>query len=121
MAHYAHLDPFNIVDQVIVADADFIASLPDPNQWVQTSYNTCGGIHYGQDNQPDRGVPLRKNYAGIGFSYDAKRDAFIPPQPFFSWTLDESSCLWNPPVPYPTDRKLYTWVEALKNWVEIPS
>lgn len=119
MAHYAHLDPFSIVDQVIVADADFIASLPDPENWVQTSYNTRSGVHYGQDGQPDGGVALRVNYAGIGFSYDRERDAFIPPQPFNSWTLNEETCQWEPPIPYPEEGR-HTWVEEIGQWVSIP-
>jgi hypothetical protein len=98
MSHFAHLDPFSIVDEVIVAEADFISSLPDPDRWVQTSYNTRSGVHYGPDGQPDGGTQLRTNYAGIGYTYDAERDAFIPPQPAPDWTLDETSCLWQPPV-----------------------
>lgn len=116
MAHFAHLDPFNVVDQVFVAEADFIATLPDPDRWVQTSYNTRGGVHYGPDGQPSGGTPLRKNYAGIGYTYDAGRDAFIPPQPWPSWTLNEETCQWGPPVPYPTDGNLYVWVEELGQW-----
>lgn len=119
MAHYAHIDPFNQVDNVIVADADFIASLPDKDKWIKTSYNTRGGIHYGQDGRADGGVALRKNYAGIGFTYDKSRDAFIPPKPFNSWVLDERSCLWNSPVPRPKDGKPYAWVDELQEWIEI--
>lgn len=81
--------------------------------WVQTSYNTRGGIHiYG-------GTPLRKNYAGIGYTYDEQRDAFIPPQPFASWVLNEDSCLWESPVPYPTDGQMYQWDEATVAWVVV--
>ena len=119
MAHYAHIDAFNKVDTVIVAEENFIASLPDKDKWIKTSYNTHGGIHYGQDRKPDGGVALRKNYAGIGFTYDPSIDAFIPPKPFNSWELDYESCLWNPPVPRPKDGKKYIWAEEVKNWIEI--
>lgn len=80
-------------------------------QWVQTSYNTRGGIHI------LGGKPLRKNYAGIGYTYDAERDAFIPPQPFQSWLLNENSCLWEPPVPMPDDGRIYGWDENNQTWV----
>jgi hypothetical protein len=83
----------------------------DPASWIQTSYNTQAGKH-------PEGRPLRKNYAGIGFTYDAQRDAFIPPQPYPSWTLNEDECNWYPPVPMPTDLKMYTWDEATTSWVE---
>jgi hypothetical protein len=86
--------------------------------WLQTSYNTHGGVHYGEDGQPDNGIPLRKNYAGIGFTYYRFRDAFIPPQPFASWTLNEDTCLWDAPQPYPSDGKHYQWDEGQKAWVE---
>ena len=86
--------------------------------WIQTSYNTRGGQHYDpltgeQDGQP----ALRKNFAGKGFTYDAERDAFIPPQPFASWLLNEDSCLWNAPVPYPDDGGLYQWDEDSLSWI----
>ena len=102
MAHYAKIEN-NIVTQVIVAEQDFIDTLE--GQWVQTSYNTHGGIHYTTTTtlsgdkkitkkMPDNGIPLRKNYAGIGFTYDEQRDVFIPPQPDPTWILDENTCLW---------------------------
>ena len=116
MSHYAKIEA-NIVTQVIVADAEFIAT--QPGEWVQTSYNTRGGIHYGQDGTPDNGIALRKNYAGIGYTYDPVLDAFIPPKPFESWILNGESCLWEPPVPYPTDEKRYYWDELETNWVEV--
>ena len=95
MGHYAHINEDNIVDNVIVAQADFINSgaVGDPSQWIQTSYNTRGGVHYNSEtNEPDDGIPLRKNYAGIGYTYDSVRDAFIPQKPFESWILDEFTC-----------------------------
>lgn len=121
MAHFAKVEN-GTVTQVIVADQDFIDSgaVGDPASWVQTSYNTRGGVHYGQDGNPDGGVALRKNYAGIGYTYDAQRDAFIPPKPFDSWVLVDESALWEAPTPMPTDGKRYTWDEATTSWVEVP-
>jgi hypothetical protein len=125
MSHFARVNAQGIVEQVIVAEQDFIDSLPDASSWVQTSYNTHGGEHYGQDGQPDGGVALRKNYAGIGFKYDADRDAFIPPKPYDSWLLDEDTCLWNAPVAMPEDAgtgeppKMYRWDEETTNWVVV--
>jgi len=120
MAHFAQLDSNNMVVQVIVAEQDFIDSgaVGDPQQWIQTSYNTFAGTHR------LGGTPLRKNYAGIGYQYDAQRDAFIPPRPFASWQLDESTCQWQAPVPMPADAgqgdppKFYRWDEPTVNWVE---
>ena len=113
MAHYAKVNN-GIVEQVIVAEAEFFNTFVDssPGQWIQTSYNTQGGVH------ALGGTPLRKNYAGIGYTYDAQRDAFIPPQPFASWVLNEDTCLWNAPVAMPDDGKQYTWNEDAQNWVE---
>ena len=113
MAHFAKCVD-GVVVQVIVAEPDFFETFVDssPGTWIQTSYNTHGGQH-------PEGRPLRKNYAGIGFTYDSVRDAFIPPQPFASWTLDEDACLWNAPVAYPEDGKLYSWDEATLSWVEV--
>ena len=121
MAHFAKVNN-GIVEQVIVAEPEFFDTFVDssPGQWIQTSYNTRGGVHYGADGEPDGGEALRKNYAGIGYTYDAGRDAFIPPQPYASWTLNEDSCLWEAPVAYPTDGKVYTWDEETTNWVEVP-
>lgn len=119
MAHFAEIDDNNIVTRVIVAEQDFIdtGAVGDPSKWIQTSYNTRGGVHYGQDGQPDSGVALRKNYAGIGYTYDASRDAFIPPKPFNSWTLDENTCWWQAPTPMPTDNtKIWTWNEDTLSW-----
>ncbi len=123
MSHYAHITN-GIVDQIIVAEQDFIDSgaVGSASEWVQTSYNTRGGVHYQPDsNTPsaDQSKALRKNYAGIGYTYDATRDAFIPPQPYASWTLDDASCLWNAPVAMPTDGKAYEWDEATTSWKEL--
>ena len=85
----------------------------------QTSYNTRGGVHY-TDGEPsaDQTKALRKNYAGVGYTFDEERDAFIPPKPFESWLLDEDTCLWDAPVAYPTDGGMYTWDEATLSWIE---
>lgn len=110
MAHFAKVED-GIVTQVIVADQDVIDSGLFGDGWVQTSYNTYGGQH-------PEGRPLRKNYAGVGYAYDAERDAFIPPQTFPSWTLNEDTCLWDAPSPYPDDGKLHGWDEDTLSWVE---
>ena len=119
ISHWAELDENNIVTRVLVGSNE------DPDEgyqwlidnlggtWVKTSYNTQGGVH------SLGGTPLRKNYAGIGYSYDATRDAFIPPKPFNSWLLNEDTCLWDAPTPYPTDGKMYRWVEEDLNWQEV--
>ena len=119
MSHFAEIDETNTVLRVIVAEQDFIntGAVGDPSKWIQTSYNTRGGVHYGQDGQPDGGEQMRKNYAGIGYTYDAGRDAFIPPKPFPSWTLDDETCYWNPPTPMPSDiTKIWTWNETTQSW-----
>ena len=115
MAHYAKVVD-NIVTQVIVAEAEFFDTFVDssPGTWLQTSYNTHGGVHL------DGGTPLRKNYAGVGFTYDATKDAFIPPQLYPSWTLNDETCLWNPPTAYPDDGKIYTWNESTTAWDLVP-
>jgi len=121
MSHFAKVEN-GIVTQVIVAEPEFFDTFVDssPGQWIQTSYNTRGGVHYSPEtNQPDGGVALRKNYAGIGFTYDSARDAFIPPQPYPSWVLNEDTCSWDSPVPYPTDGKRYNWNEDTQQWDEI--
>lgn len=114
MAHFAKVVD-GLVTQVIVAEPEFFETFVDssPGEWIQTSYNTQGGVH------TNGGTPLRKNYAGIGFTYDRERDAFIPPKPFASWQLNEESCLWEAPVPMPTDGKPYQWNEAEGNWTEV--
>jgi hypothetical protein len=126
MAHWAKIKE-GIVIQVTVGsneDADQGYQWLIDNiggDWVQTSYNTKGGIHYGPDGQPDGGTALRKNYAGVGYTYDAGRDTFIPPKPqnHESWVIDEITCLWVPPIPYPTDGKEYIWDESTISWIEI--
>jgi hypothetical protein len=108
-----------IVVNVIRADQDFIDNYIDtsPGAWIQTSYNTSGGVHIDPDTrQPDGGTPLRYNFAGIGFTYDWEKDAFIPPQPFPSWVLNQDTCLWYAPVEYPDDGEYYTWNEETTSW-----
>jgi hypothetical protein len=120
MSHYAKVLTVDnstkfYVEEVIVADADFIAT--QSGKWVQTSYNTRGNVHYGADGQPDSGTALRGNYAGTGYTYDIVADVFYAPQPFPSWTLNNSTFLWEAPVPYPTDGNQYTWDEATQSWI----
>ena len=110
MSHFAKVEN-GVVTQVIVAEQDVIDSGLFDTGWVQTSYNTRGGQH-------PEGRPLRKNYAGVNYTYDATRDAFIAPQPYASWVLNEATCLWEAPTPEPTDDKRYTWDEASLSWVE---
>ena len=114
MGHFAKVVDGKVT-QVIVAEPEFFQTFVDssPGQWLQTSYNTHGGVH------ANGGTPLRKNYAGVGYSYDAAKDAFIPPQPFASWTLDDATCLWNAPVAMPTDGNMYSWDEATTSWKEV--
>lgn len=121
MAHYAFLNMQNIVTEVIVGKDE----TEGPTNWEmhygnireqvckRTSYNTVAGEHTGG------GTPFRKNYAGIGYTYDVARDAFIPPQPYASWTLNNDKCIWESPVGYPSDGKQYTWNEDTKSWDEI--
>jgi len=111
MAHFAKVEN-GIVKQVIVAEQEFIDSAVLGHGWIQTSYNTHGGKH-------PEGRPLRKNYAGVGYAYDSARDAFIPPQPFASWLLNEDTCLWEAPVAMPTDDKKYAWDEESVSWKEV--
>ena len=116
MSHFAKVEN-GLVVQVIVAEQDVIDSGIFGHGWVQTSYNTHGGQH-------PEGRPLRKNYAGVGYTYDSGRDAFIPPQPYPSWLMSEETCLWSAPTPMPTDAgtgeppKLYSWDEPTLSWVE---
>ena len=120
MGHFAKvLD--GKVTQVIVAEPEFFDTFVDssPGQWIQTSYNTRGGVHYGQDGQPDGGVALRGNYAGVGYTYDAQSDVFYAPQPFTSWTLNQTTWLWEAPTPCPQDGKIYRWDEPTTSWVEV--
>jgi hypothetical protein len=114
MSHFAKVVN-GIVTQVIVAEPEFFQTFVDssPGDWIQTSYNTHGGQHR------NGGTPLRKNYAGIGYSYDRTKDAFIPPKPYESWALNDTTCLWDAPTPMPTDGKFYQWNESTTSWVEV--
>jgi len=128
MGHYAKINSDNIVEQVIVAEADFIKTLSDKDSYIKTSYNTRQGKHYvPKENQDyseesaDQSKALRKNYAGIGHTYDKTRDAFISPKPFASWILNETTCTWNAPVAYPSDWDgiNYKWNEDKKEWIKV--
>lgn len=123
MSHFAKVDENDFVLEVQRITQDVIDSglFGNPECFVQTSYNTRGGVHYGDDGQPsaDQSKALRKNYAGIGFKLDRMRDAFIPPQDFPSWALNEDSCLWEAPTPMTQDGKPYQWDETLLSWAEI--
>lgn len=112
MSHFAKVIG-GVVVEVLVIEQDVIDTgmFGDPSLFMQTSYNTRGGQH-------PEGRPLRKNFAGIGYTYDAERDAFIPPQPFPSWLLDEETCLWLAPAPYPEDGNAYAWDEEALSWVD---
>ena len=118
-----------IVKEVISADQSVIdsGSFGEPSLWWQTSYNTYGNIHYGQDGQPDGGVALRANYAGIGYTLDTTvvqdgvTGVFYAPQPYSSWTLNTQTYEWQAPVPYPNDGKVYDWDEATLSWVLVPT
>jgi hypothetical protein len=120
MSHFAQIQN-GIVIQVIVVEPHQIEAgeFGNPDEWLQTSYNTSSGVHYGEDGNPDGGVALRKNFAGVGYTYDESRDAFIPPQPFPSWALDEQTCWWTPPSPMPDDGNNYDWDEGSLAWVLI--
>jgi len=115
MAHFAKVEN-GIVTQVIVIDQETLNTghWGDPASWVQTSYNTLAGVHRLGD------TPLRKNYAGIGYTYDSVRDAFYAPKPFASWVLNETSCIWEAPTPMPVEEgKFFTWDEPTTSWVEM--
>lgn len=125
MAHYAKISDGQVVDVQVIVNGAF--DNPETwltetfgGTWMQTSYNTRGGVHY-TEGQPssDQTKALRFNYAGVGFTYDADRDAFIPPKPFDSWVLDEATCLWVAPIDYPADGGEYVWDEATTDWVEV--
>jgi hypothetical protein len=121
VTHFAKICDGKVV-QVIVAEPDFFNTFVDtsPGSWLQTSYNTRGGVHYGADGEPDGGVALRGNYAGIGYTYDAANDVFYAPQPFASWILNQTAWQWEPPMTYPTDGLQYSWNEATTTWVAVP-
>jgi len=126
MGHFAKVVNGKVA-QVIVAEPEFFETFVDtsPGEWVQTSYNTHGGVHYNpSSNEPsdDQTKALRKNYAGLGYTYDRERDAFIPPQPYPSWTLNEDTCLWEAPTPMPTDAPdgtYYVWREDDQQWEQM--
>jgi len=124
MGHYAKVTN-GVVIAVIVADQDYINKQADKWAWIQTSYNMRGGVYYDSTTgQPHKDQSLvekeagrkRKNYAGIGYRYDFDRDAFIPPTPYPSWKLNEDTCLWDAPIPYPNDNKQYIWNETEQEW-----
>lgn len=118
MTHFAKIQN-NTVTEVIVAEQDVIDSglFGDAASWIQTSYNTRGGVHYGADGNPDDGQALRGNYAGIGYVYDPALDAFYAPQPFASWTLNTTTYTWQAPVPYPLEQDgPFAWNEAAQSW-----
>lgn len=132
MAHYAVINSDNVVTQVFVGKDENEGGTNWENYYSQgidgyvlrTSYNTRGGIHYdAETNEPsqDQSKAFRKNYAGIGYSYDVTRNAFIPPKPFESWNLNEDSCLWEAPVPMPEDGKPYAWDEDAQAWTPAPA
>ena len=115
MSHFAKVEN-GVVTQVIVIEQDVLnlGHWGDPASWVQTSYNTSGGVH------SQGGTPLRKNFAGIGYTYDSGRDAFIPPKPYASWLLNEDTCQWGAPTPMPVEEgKMFRWDEPTLAWVEV--
>jgi len=134
MSHFAKVLDGKVIS-VIVAEQEFFDTFVDtsPGQWIQTSYNTKGNVHYENSNvsvgfnyeQTDdvftvnNGTPLRGNFAGIGYTYDATHDVFYAPQPYPSWTLNNSTWTWESPTPYPTDNKHYVWDEATISWKEV--
>lgn len=128
MAHWAELDENNVVTRVLVGDNNDPAGdegyqwLIDNlgGTWVKTSYNAIGGKRRNPETNEITDEPgFRKNYAGIGYTYDAERDAFIPPKPFNSWILNEDTCIWDAPTPMPEDGKLYSWNEDTSSWDEV--
>lgn len=124
MSHFAIVDENDIVTNVLVIEQDVINSkmFGDPASFVQTSYNTRGGVHYDPvTGKPsaDQSKALRKNFACVGDKFDRARDAFIKPRPFASWVLDEQTCLWNAPIAKPQDGKYYRWDENTLSWKEI--
>lgn len=123
MAHFALINDKNTVIEVIVAEQEFIdnagvdlAQKLGGTRWIQTSYNTRMGVHYGADGTPDGGAALRMNFAGIGFIYNPQLDAFIPPKPAESWVLDPNRGTWTPPFPPPDDGNQYVWDNTAENW-----
>jgi len=121
MAHFAKLDQNNVVLEVNVVDNNYLLQdgVESEAKGIQFLIDWSGG--YSNWKQTSYNSKIRKNYAGIGYTYDATRDAFIPPQPFPSWVLNEDTCLWEPPVAYPTDGQPYQWDEATTSWVALPT
>ena len=120
MAHYAKVLNKK-VQKVIVAEEDFFNTFVDtsPGEWIKTSYNTRGGVHYQPNSHTpsdDQSKALRKNFAGIGYTYDQDREAFIESKPYDSWVLNETTCLWEAPVVYPDDNNSYNWNEETTSW-----
>lgn len=121
MSHFAKVVD-GVVEQVIVAEQDFIDTLPDASSWIQTSYNTREGVHYDPttgEPSADQTKALRMNYAAVGGTYSKVRDAFISPKPFPSWVFIPETCTWKAPVDMPQDGKLYVWEEMTVSWAEI--
>jgi hypothetical protein len=121
MSYFAKVEN-EVVTDIISAEQDFIDSglVGNPFLWVQTSYNTRGGVHYGQDGNPDGGIALRGNYAGIGYTYDTQNDVFYAPKPYKNWILNTNTWLWEPPTPMPNDdENIYVWDETTISWRKI--
>jgi hypothetical protein len=117
MSHFAQVID-GIVKDIIVAQQDFINTLSDPQNWIETSYNTRGNLHYPPGSSiPDKKTPLRGNYAGIGYVYDEVNDVFYMPQPYPSWILNNSTWTWEAPIPYPNDNNSYAWDEPTISWI----
>jgi hypothetical protein len=119
MSYFAKVNAEGIVEQVIVAEQDFINTLPDKEMWIETDPNTRNGIKYDDYGNFGPGTPLRKNFAAVGYTYDPVLDAFIPIKPWSTWTLDPGSCVWVAPKKYPRDGKEYAWDDANVVWVEV--
>jgi hypothetical protein len=122
MSHFAKVCDGKVL-KVIVAEKEFFDTYIDdaPGEWIQTSYNTRNGIHYGQDGNPDDGVALRGNYAGIGYTYDRTNDVFYVPQPFNSWILNKTTWSWEAPTPYPASQRSFAAREAISRGTKLPN
>jgi hypothetical protein len=121
MSYFAKVEN-GVVTDIISAEQDFIDSglVGDPSLWIQTSYNTRGNLHYGQDGSPDGGIALRGNYAGISYTYDKENNVFYAPKPYKNWVLDTNTWLWEPPIPRPVDdENIYVWDETTISWRKI--
>lgn len=118
MAVFALVENGKVID-LNVSDQEYINTLPNAKDWYETDPNTSGGVHYGEDGQPDGGVPFRGNYARIGGVYDAENDVFYATQPFPSWTISAPTWIWTPPIPCPTDGGVYDWSEQQQQWIQI--